>query len=63
MLKECSTIELDIPRIRIVGSIVVSQRDLNSCWLFSTPIHLSMIDSFLRSALCNPVAILNPKDY
>ena len=43
MFKESSTIELNIPRIRIIGPIVMSQRDLNSCWLFSTSIHLAMI--------------------
>ena len=31
----------------MIDPIVVSQRDLNSCWLFSTPIHLAMTAVFL----------------
>jgi hypothetical protein len=27
----------------MISPMVVSQRDLNSCWLFSTSIHLTMI--------------------
>jgi hypothetical protein len=27
----------------MISFMVVSQRDLNSCWLFNTPIHLAMI--------------------